>query len=43
MGVTWVQSDKSVRDGFWIYTTPGKAGHSLNDGCPAKHNDKLSF
>lgn len=31
MGVTWLQTDESVREGYWIYSPPGNAGRSLND------------
>lgn len=31
MGVTWLQTDESVREGYWIHSPPGNAGHSLND------------
>lgn len=31
MGVTWLQMDESVHEGYWINSPPGNAGHSLND------------
>lgn len=31
MGVTLLQTDESVREGYWIYSPPGNAGCSLND------------
>lgn len=31
MGVTWLQTDESVHEGYWIYSPLGNTGHSLND------------
>lgn len=37
MGVTWLQTDESLHEGYWIYNPPGNAGHSVNDDKSAQY------